>query len=689
MAKKSEYYYQSFKETYTTDFPFIKKSNKGTGYAFCVYCRSDFKISHGGRTDITSHANRQKHKDNVIAAEKSKKMDFLLQQNTNFEKSVITSECLFTSFILEHNLPITCADHAGPLFRKMFPDSKITKSYSCARTKTSNPIKEMASSKELLLNESLRISPFTLAVDRNNDTDSKLYPIVVTYFNTNLSKIDCTLLCMPCLESSATGINIGNLILKSLEAFQIPITNCLALSCDNAPVMIGEKSGVITVLKKTNENICALGCCCHLINLAAEKGSASLPFKIDEILVDIYYYLEKSSNRKERLKELQKLCDNDVHKILKHVCTRWLSVNTCLTRLVEQWLPVTTFFKEECNKQKNTNSISFYHIPKKMKTELSAKTSEPVPVSQSACPISESKAKNASKLILKTTSEYSSSMKKIENGNKPKIKSTCSVSKSKATNASKSLLKTTSACSSSKRKVENAGKSMSKIQSASSISKSKVATKRKANQLTKIDENYLAREERIFYFLSSNYNKALCCFLLNSIGILDKTNVFLQSQSPQIHVLRTVLLDLFRDILIRFVKPEVIKECASYLDVDYQKVSNQKSDCDLIIGNDTNIILENLSKSEKNSFFTTVRQYFCIVCNYMRLKFPFYNEIILNAEVANLEKNSSSFSQLNYFLDKYPGFILGGVCGVRHPVCPFDEKFPPRCLLILIERPDT
>ena len=35
------------------------------------------------------------------------------------------------------------------------------------------------------------------------------------------------------------------------------------------------------------------------------------------------------------------------------------------------------------------------------------------------------------------------------------------------------------------------------------------------------------------------------------------------------------------------------------------------------------------------------------------------------------------------------GFILGGVYGARRPVCPFDEKFPPRCLLILIERPDT
>ena len=35
------------------------------------------------------------------------------------------------------------------------------------------------------------------------------------------------------------------------------------------------------------------------------------------------------------------------------------------------------------------------------------------------------------------------------------------------------------------------------------------------------------------------------------------------------------------------------------------------------------------------------------------------------------------------------GFILGWVYEARCPVCPFDEKFLPHCLLILIEHPNT
>jgi len=43
--------------------------------------------------------------------------------------SVNQAEALFTEFIMEHNIPIACADHAGPLFKKMFPDSSIATKY--------------------------------------------------------------------------------------------------------------------------------------------------------------------------------------------------------------------------------------------------------------------------------------------------------------------------------------------------------------------------------------------------------------------------------------------------------------------------------------------------------------------------------------------------------------------------------
>lgn len=119
------------------------------------------------------------------------------------------------------------------------------------------------------------------------------------------------------------------------------------MACDNAPVMIGSKNGVAAVLKESHENIAILGCCCHLINLAAQKGSACLPVNVDEALVDAYYYLEKSSKRKDKLRAFQCLHDVECKKILKHINTRWLSLGRSLKRLVEQWQPLLSFFHSE------------------------------------------------------------------------------------------------------------------------------------------------------------------------------------------------------------------------------------------------------------------------------------------------------------------------------------------------------
>lgn len=60
------------------------------------------------------------------------------------------------------------------------------------------------------------------------------------------------------------------------------------------PVIIGLKNGVASVLKESHENIAIMNSCCHFINLAAQKGSECLPVNVNDVLVDIFYYLEKS-----------------------------------------------------------------------------------------------------------------------------------------------------------------------------------------------------------------------------------------------------------------------------------------------------------------------------------------------------------------------------------------------------------
>jgi hypothetical protein len=48
------------------------------------------------------------------------------------------AEVLFTDFLVEHNILLAVVDNAGPIFRRMFPDSPIEKRYAWARTKTTS-----------------------------------------------------------------------------------------------------------------------------------------------------------------------------------------------------------------------------------------------------------------------------------------------------------------------------------------------------------------------------------------------------------------------------------------------------------------------------------------------------------------------------------------------------------------------
>ena len=49
---------------------------------------------------------------------------------------------MVSNFVVQRNLPIATADYLEPLFKGIFPDSKIDSSYSSARTKTTAIVNE-------------------------------------------------------------------------------------------------------------------------------------------------------------------------------------------------------------------------------------------------------------------------------------------------------------------------------------------------------------------------------------------------------------------------------------------------------------------------------------------------------------------------------------------------------------------
>ncbi|GBM59436.1 hypothetical protein AVEN_117640-1 [Araneus ventricosus] len=123
----------------------------------------------------------------------------------------------------------------------MFLDSETTKKYGCARTKTSAIIAEIGKAEKNAIICTLKKVPFSIAIDGGNKGDFKLYPLVVTFHNEETQKMESSFLSNSALKGNSTGVNIANLILNELKSNNIPLENCLALSAENASMMIGKK----------------------------------------------------------------------------------------------------------------------------------------------------------------------------------------------------------------------------------------------------------------------------------------------------------------------------------------------------------------------------------------------------------------------------------------------------------------
>ncbi len=341
MAKKI----QKYRVEYSNEFPELTKSKISDLYIYCMACRKDFTISHGGRDDCRRHVDSPTHKKNKELFNKTSSIAaFISSKASQGDLSVIKAETLFVNALVEHNISFAVADHFNDLFRAMFPDSEIAKKFACRRTKTSAIVEKLAENLQTELAESLQSSAFSLCTDGGSDHKSQSYPMIVRYFDG--SSIKTLLLDFPEMqEASSTGKHIFDLINSCFTKYHIPWENCIAFGTDNASVMTGRNAGVIAFLRQKFPDIFLSGCPCHLLHHAAEKAAAQLPLDATELLVDLFYFIQKHHKRMKELKEFQKLLGVEDHSILRHVGTRWLSLKRGLQRLLEQWAALTQYFR--------------------------------------------------------------------------------------------------------------------------------------------------------------------------------------------------------------------------------------------------------------------------------------------------------------------------------------------------------
>lgn len=84
-------------------------------------------------------------------------------------------------------------------------------------------------------------------------------------------------------------------------------------------------------------------------------------FDIEEVMIDNFYYFDKSTKRKGVLADYYQFCDVEYRKILKHVSTRWLSLETAIDRCLRQYPGLKSYFLSEgvCSLSVKNNIMAY------------------------------------------------------------------------------------------------------------------------------------------------------------------------------------------------------------------------------------------------------------------------------------------------------------------------------------------
>ena len=108
--------------------------------------------------------------------------------------------------------------------------------------------------------------------------------------------------------------------------------------------MFGENLSVSTLLKKDLPHVAAIKCSCHMIHLCASNSCLKLSTTLEDLCRNIYSHFSRSTLRQKDFVQFQEFVEVQPHKLLKLSQTRWLSLESCVTRILEQWEALRLYF---------------------------------------------------------------------------------------------------------------------------------------------------------------------------------------------------------------------------------------------------------------------------------------------------------------------------------------------------------
>ncbi len=145
----------------------------------------------------------------------------------------------------------------------------------------------------------------------------KMNPLTVCIFDCDQSRIVTRFLGMCTTTASTAGAlyDVVNGKLSELLDTENPWKHCTSVAVDNTSVNIGIHNSLKSRVLQKNCAISLNSCPCHMIHNAAQKAAGAFfchtKFDIEDFMVDLYYWFEKSTKRKNCLRSYCEFCDQE------------------------------------------------------------------------------------------------------------------------------------------------------------------------------------------------------------------------------------------------------------------------------------------------------------------------------------------------------------------------------------------
>lgn len=336
----------TFSSDLKKEYPFLKHIIHDR--VLCTQCRSEFSISHGGRSSIKDHLSTKKHKTAVESVASTSSITTFFK-DPNKDDLITAKEATFAFHSVVHNISFNTSDCNSKLLSKFFEPK-----FSLGRTKCQTIVQNVITPywKEKLQEDLNETNFVTITIDASNKGDLQMIPVMVRYFLPHKG-VQVKMLDFQSVPGEKSEI-LTNQIFDIISKYKIS-DKIIGFCADNCNTNFGGvarrgKNNVYFRLKELlKRNIIGIGCVAHIIHNCIQNAVDILPFDIEVLVVKIYKYFYIYTVRVTELKEFCQFANVEYQRVLKHGNTRFLSLLPAIKRIIAIFEGLKSYFASQEN----------------------------------------------------------------------------------------------------------------------------------------------------------------------------------------------------------------------------------------------------------------------------------------------------------------------------------------------------